>query len=110
TRPARSWRSFASRSSFSTPSEQSYLSASDVFSLCFEVDDDVGDRDCEAFTGSFYHAALEPVRSAGWMRGDDDLVGSERSQGVLHRLYRVAVADLASRFNARSRELHEAGV
>src|SRR5207249_8550331 len=55
-------------------------------------------------------AALQPVRAAFRMRGDDDLVGAERPQGVLHRLKRVAVADLAARVDPELRETGQAQV
>ena len=44
------------------------------------------------------------------MRRDDDLVRAEGAQRVLDRLQRVAVADLALRLDAVTRELREAGV
>jgi hypothetical protein len=44
------------------------------------------------------------------MGGEDDLVGAECSQGVLHRLQRIAVADLASRLDACFREPRQAGI
>ena len=44
------------------------------------------------------------------MGGDDDLVGAERPERVLHRLQRVGVADLAARVDARLGEPGDARV
>src|SRR6266508_5609732 len=42
---------------------------------------------------------LEPVGASRRVRGDDDLVRPERPEGVLHRLERIGVADLAARLD-----------
>ena len=44
------------------------------------------------------------------MRRDHDLVGAEGAERVLHRLQRVAVADLAARLHAVALELGQAAV
>ena len=54
-----------------------------------------------------HDAPLEPVRPALGMRRDHDLVGAEGAQRVLHRLQRIAVADLAARLDAGRREPRE---
>ena len=40
---------------------------------------------------------LEPVRPPGWMSRDDDLVGAEETQRILHGLKGIGVADLSER-------------
>ena len=57
--------------------------------VALEIDDDVGDRDGEALAGLRDDVPLEPVRPAGRMRRDDDLVRAERAQLVLDRLQRI---------------------
>src|SRR5437763_9937908 len=47
-----------------------------------EVDDHVRHGDVELGAGTPDHAGLEPARSPGWMRRDDDLVGGEPAQLV----------------------------
>ena len=63
----------------------------------------MGDRDGEALARFLDDAALEPVRAALGMRGDDDLVRAEGPERVLDRLQRIAVADLALRLDAGGR-------
>src|SRR6185437_17038246 len=79
-----------------------------VFAI--QVDHDVRDRNREALARVLDDAALEPVRAALRMRGDDDLVRPERPERVLDRLQRIAVADLAARLHARLRQLRKAPV
>ena len=68
------------------------------------------DRDGEAFAGRPDDVAFEPVRAPFRMRRDDDLVRTEGAQRILHRLERVAVADLALGLDAITLELRQAGI
>ena len=78
--------------------------------LPVEIDDDVRDRDGEPFAGVLDDAPLEPVRTSLGMGRDDDLVGTERAERVLHRLQRVGVADLPGGVDAERAQSLEAGV
>ena len=66
------------------------------------------DRYGEALAGILDDAALEPVRPAFGMGGDDDLVRAEGAKRILDRLQGVSVADLSPRFHASLGELREA--
>src|SRR5436190_19771290 len=66
------------------------------------------DRDREALARACDDATLEPMRTAFRMRRDDHLVGAEGPEGVLDRLQRIAVADLAARVDPRPAERLEA--
>src|SRR6266566_6991363 len=68
----------------------------------------MGDRYWEALARILDHPALEPVRPAFGMRGDDDLVRAEGAERILDRLHRVSVSDLSPRLDARVGELVEA--
>src|SRR6185437_8342239 len=68
--------------------------SSEIRAVGVEIDDDVGEADVEALAGAVDDAPLEPVRAAGRVRRDDQLVGLEGADRVLDRLQRVAVADL----------------
>src|SRR5438105_11051258 len=74
--------------------------SANLFALALEVYDHVRDRHRETLAGAVDNAALEPVRTSFGMCGDDDLVGPESPQRILHRLKRLSVADLAARVDA----------
>ena len=61
-----------------------------------DVDDDVRDRHVVAEPSLLHDALLEPVRPAGRVGRDDDLVGRELAERVLEGLEGIAVADLAA--------------
>src|SRR6266516_6842268 len=81
-----------------------------LFGLPLEVDHNVRDRDREALAGAADDALFQPVRPAFGMGRDDDLVGAESAEGVLDRLQRLAVADLAAGFDARVVQTREAAL
>jgi hypothetical protein len=60
----------------------------------------VGDRDGVLLAGPAHHLALEPVRALGRVGGDDHLDGPVQPQGVVERLERVGVAEVARRLQA----------
>src|SRR5437773_6941886 len=92
------------------PAQPEPDSALYLFALAFQVDDDVCDRNREALAGAADDALFQPVRPAFGVGRDDDLVGAESAEGVLDRLQRLAVADLASGLDARVVQTREAAV
>src|SRR5688572_6419853 len=65
-----------------------------------QIDHDVSDGHGEALPRSVDDAALEPVGAALGMGRDDDLVGAEGAERVLHRLQRLRIAHLAAGLEA----------
>lgn len=58
------------------------------------------DREVEALPRLLDEVALEPVRLAGRVAGDQQLVCLEVVEGVVDRLHRLRVADLPPRADA----------
>src|SRR5512132_2775876 len=81
-----------------------------LFALALQVDDDVCDRNREALAGAADDALFQPVRPPFGVGRADDLVGAESAEGVLDRLQRLAVADLAVGLDARVVQTREAAL
>src|SRR6187455_2847195 len=75
-----------------------------------DVDHDVCDRHVVAVACLLDDALLEPVRPAGRVRRDDDLVGGKLAERVLQGLEGIAVADLAAGADPCRREPCEARI